>query len=220
MDEPVSFILRPEEAAESPLPLVLLAAPASASERLDLHRRMVAASAGCLVDGVSLAASGTGAPLPFSQAEAEPLFLSRSASGGCTALVLAREPVGVDVAREDGGRLPFAVLSVPDRQELAACPDEASRRRLFLRIWAAKEAYLKSIGTGLLRDPATIAIAQAASTKPRVVDPDNPATALRARLRLWTSSGNESDAGEAGSKQHDALTVLPEGAILSLCRIV
>jgi 4'-phosphopantetheinyl transferase len=220
MDEPVSFILRPDEAAGQTLPLVLLAAPMAASARLDLHRRMVAAFAGCPAENVLLATGDSGEPLPFSPARAGRLFLSRSASGGCTALALAREPVGVDVAREDGGPLPFDVLSLPDRQEFAACPDEASRRRLFMRIWAAKEAYLKALGTGLMRDPATVSIRGADRIDPRAVDAEDARQGLRARFRLWASLDSGADAGQADAKEEGALPVLPEGAILCLCRIV
>ena len=215
MDEAVSFILRPDEAAGRSLPLVLLTAPTGADERLDMHRRMIAAYAGCSPASVSLAAAATGAPLPFARPGAMPLFLSRSVSGGCTALAVAGERVGVDVAREDGGPLPFAALSLPDRQEIADCPDEISRRRLFMRIWAAKEAYLKAVGTGLSRDPATISIRQAESARPRATDPEDALTALRAGFRLWEHGDGEMTA----LKGDGALPVLPEGAILCLCRI-
>lgn len=203
MIEDVSFVSEAGEAAGLKPPVVLLAPPLPRMARLDLHRRLVAAVAGLPPDMIPLPADANGAPLPIARAGGE-LFLSRSASGGCTALAVARERVGIDVACEDGGPLPFAALSLPERQDLGACADETQRRRLFLRIWAAKEAYLKALGTGLLRDPASVSILRADATRPRVLDVLEPEAGLRAGLRVW---------------EHGGPAGLPAGAVLCLCRI-
>jgi phosphopantetheinyl transferase len=204
MNETAGFIARAEEAAGRGLPLVLVAPPLAAAARLDLHRRMIAAFAGLPPETIPLASDAADAPLPFVRAGREALHLSRSIAGGCTALALATQPVGIDVALEDGGPIPFAALSVPERQDLAVCATETERRRLFLRIWTAKEAYLKALGTGLQRDPASIAVMTNQGGHLRIVDPSAPNASRRAQLSIWDDG---------------ALPVLPTGAVLCLCVI-
>jgi 4'-phosphopantetheinyl transferase len=66
-----------------------------------------------------------------------------------------REPVGVDVERleplPDLDRVARAALTDHERSHVG--PDDHAA---MLRIWCRKEAYLKAIGTGLARSPATV----------------------------------------------------------------
>jgi 4'-phosphopantetheinyl transferase len=73
------------------------------------------------------------------------------------ACALALAPIGVDIEIADGGEIPWKALH-PD--EVAALRDAApaERERLFLRIWAAKEAYGKALGEGLRREPSGFAV--------------------------------------------------------------
>ncbi|SOD90998.1 4'-phosphopantetheinyl transferase superfamily protein [Streptomyces sp. Ag109_G2-15] len=84
------------------------------------------------------------------------VHFSLSHSGGLVLVALAGAPVGVDV---EGLATAQAVLSarsalhVAERDELTLLPAH-ERPAAFTRAWVRKEAYLKGLGTGLVRDPA------------------------------------------------------------------
>lgn len=84
------------------------------------------------------------------------LHFSLSHSGDLVLVALAPTPVGVDV---EGLATAQAVLGaqsalhVAEAQELARLPAH-ERPAAFTRAWVRKEAYLKGLGTGLVRDPA------------------------------------------------------------------
>ncbi|WP_150309272.1 4'-phosphopantetheinyl transferase family protein [Planctomonas psychrotolerans] len=92
----------------------------------------------------------------------EPVRISLSRSGPWCAMVGAVGPgttaVGIDV--ENSARVRFAgfddvVLTAAERSSLAGIADpEATRVRA--RLWTRKEAFLKVLGTGLLREPSTV----------------------------------------------------------------
>jgi 4'-phosphopantetheinyl transferase len=73
------------------------------------------------------------------------------------ACALARLPVGIDIETADGGEIPWNTLH-PDERAALRATDAASREWLFLRIWAAKEAYGKALGEGLAREPTSFAV--------------------------------------------------------------
>ncbi|MBV2354035.1 4'-phosphopantetheinyl transferase superfamily protein [Streptomyces sp. J2-1] len=104
------------------------------------------------------------------------VHFSLSHSGGLVLVALAEEPVGVDV---EGLATAQAVLSAQsalhpvEADELARLPAPA-RAASFTRAWVRKEAYLKGLGTGLVRDPALDYV----GTGPRPAAPD-PHWALR-----------------------------------------
>ncbi|MEU9731451.1 4'-phosphopantetheinyl transferase superfamily protein [Streptomyces sp. NPDC048002] len=84
------------------------------------------------------------------------VHFSLSHSGGLVLVALAPAPVGVDV---EGLATMQAVLSAQsalhtaEAEELARLP-AYGRPAAFTRAWVRKEAYLKGLGTGLVRDPA------------------------------------------------------------------
>ncbi|WP_225834366.1 4'-phosphopantetheinyl transferase superfamily protein [Streptomyces sp. NK08204] len=84
------------------------------------------------------------------------VHFSLSHSGGLVMVALAPAPVGVDV---EGLATAQAVLDaqsalhVAEADELARLPAH-ERPAAFTRAWVRKEAYLKGLGTGLVRNPA------------------------------------------------------------------
>lgn len=86
------------------------------------------------------------------------LNLSLATRAGMVAVALAEQPVGVDVERVDEAvPLPLATLHADERQALAVLAEHA-RPRAFALIWAAKEAYVKALGTGFLTTPESFAV--------------------------------------------------------------
>ncbi len=77
----------------------------------------------------------------------KPLHASLSGRGEWTALAISDNPVGVDVEIHPPDREPpFDLLQPLEQEAILADPEP---RRLFLRFWTAREAYLKAQGRGL-----------------------------------------------------------------------
>ena len=73
------------------------------------------------------------------------------------AVALAEAPVGVDIEPSRAIEPPWSLLHPNERKALETLTSEA-RPDAFLRLWTAKEAYLKALGLGFARDPTKIAI--------------------------------------------------------------
>lgn len=85
------------------------------------------------------------------------LHLSSSGRGGVAALAVGRDPLGIDIeAVEPVEDLPWRILHPAERAWLGALPARAVPPA-FARLWAAKEAYLKALGTGFGREPSSFA---------------------------------------------------------------
>lgn len=133
--------------------------------RRALLRLLVARRLDLAADAVVVSYDARGAPvlrqprMPQNRSRsARRLFLSLSARGRLAAFALAQEPVGIDLELlVDPGPL-AAALTAAERAAVAGAP-EHDRPVMVLRYWTAKEAYLKALGTGLLRDPASVEIA-------------------------------------------------------------
>ncbi|MBM3608242.1 MAG: 4'-phosphopantetheinyl transferase superfamily protein [Alphaproteobacteria bacterium] len=84
------------------------------------------------------------------------LFVSVSGRGAIAALAVSTHRTGVDFEplTEEAGIIPD-VLHLREREALAAMNAQASHVA-FLRIWTAKESWLKAKGQGLNQDPATL----------------------------------------------------------------
>jgi len=86
------------------------------------------------------------------------IFVSVAARGSVAALALARAAVGIDLEMVEAPREPvWDVLHSEERVEVEREWSQGRDDR-FRDIWVAKEAYLKALGAGLKRDPATVAI--------------------------------------------------------------
>jgi 4'-phosphopantetheinyl transferase len=131
-----------------------------ASERSSfLARRMILRSfaarcAGLEPDAIRIFYDEHGAP----RVAGGDLFVSVSSRGQCAALAVASAPVGVDLEPfDEAAPVIEEVLGKAERKALARLVGP-ERARAFLRIWTAKEAYLKALGRGFKRDPALVNI--------------------------------------------------------------
>jgi 4'-phosphopantetheinyl transferase len=70
---------------------------------------------------------------------------------------LAREKIGVDVELPSSAEPAWNVLHEMEKSALRMLAGEL-REEEFLRLWTAKEAYLKALGLGLRREPSEICI--------------------------------------------------------------
>ncbi len=96
-------------------------------------------------------------------------------SGKWALCAVSRYPVGVDIEEIS---FPFddslyAYLHPTEIEYLDGFPGDL-RDEKFLDIWTTKEAYLKALGCGLLRDPASFAIVCSGQGKLRVEDSCSP----------------------------------------------
>ncbi|WP_455361107.1 4'-phosphopantetheinyl transferase family protein [Streptomyces sp. SYSU K21746] len=85
-----------------------------------------------------------------------PLHFSLSHTEGLCLFAFASTPVGVDVETvpELAAADEIAVLLHPRETAELSGFDAAERPFAFARVWARKEAYLKGLGTGLVRAPS------------------------------------------------------------------
>jgi phosphopantetheinyl transferase len=122
--------------------------------RRGLTRLCVGAALGVPATRITVGWTAKGAPLLAPPHER--FRLSFAQRGTRFACALALEPVGIDIEIADGGEIPWKVLHPSEIAVLGAAPARA-REKLFLRIWAAKEAYAKALGEGFAREPSSFA---------------------------------------------------------------
>lgn len=123
-----------------------------------LARWAVAQTCGMQEDDIIFAASDSGKPR-VSNADAE---ISIAHSGRLVACAVSDRPIGIDIelikpfdpklARRIFDETELAELfgHMPTEADFAAMPDTEMTDR-FYRIWTAKEAYFKCIGTGIIK---------------------------------------------------------------------
>lgn len=89
------------------------------------------------------------------------LFFSLSHSGNIALCAVSDRELGADVQAHRDVREALArrVCTESEYDALASCT-EPEKKKLFLRLWTAKESYLKYLGTGLTRDPSRLTILQ------------------------------------------------------------
>ena len=154
-------------------------------------RRLVARKLGCAAEAASIIVDDFGAPrlsAPHISPDAE-LFLSISRRGALAALAVASRPIGVDI--EISGtpeEVPTAMLHGNEAARLAPL-DQSARHRAFLEIWTLKEAYLKALRTGLLREPAQIEI-RLDEGQIRLLDCGRPVATTTCETRTERLGGN------------------------------
>ena len=119
-------------------------------------RRLVAERLGVAATEVEIGHDRGGAPrLLATQA---PLCLSVSGRKDFCAIALGSNALGVDIEPLEAGAEPiWTALHLSEAALLRALP-KAAQGEAFLRLWTAKEAYLKALGSGFSREPATIAV--------------------------------------------------------------
>lgn len=131
-------------------------APARFHHRRAMARALAAAEFGAPREDVEIGYGPQGAPM-FVRLGAMTALprLSLAARNDVLAVAFARGPVGVDIEPIVEGALPLNLLRAQERAVLERAA-EAERGAAFLKLWTAKEAYLKAAGTGLLRAPEEV----------------------------------------------------------------
>ncbi|MGW0882406.1 4'-phosphopantetheinyl transferase family protein [Streptomyces sp. NPDC002671] len=100
--------------------------------------------------------AGCGGPHGRPALRTPDVHFSLSHSGDLVMVALAPAPVGVDVEGLASAQAVLgaqSALHVAEADELARLPAH-ERPAAFTRAWVRKEAYLKGLGTGLVRNPA------------------------------------------------------------------
>jgi 4'-phosphopantetheinyl transferase len=116
------------------------------------------------------------------------LYLSLASRGGLAAMAAAPAPVGVDLELVDeNAEIPWNVLHPGEAAMLAALKDRP-QAMAFTRLWSLKEAYLKSLGVGLKREPSSFLVRFADSEVATIIDPVQSAGVADART-TWRGSG-------------------------------
>lgn len=86
------------------------------------------------------------------------LYLSTASRGGLAALAAAPGPVGTDVEiLELDAAIPWNVLHPEEAASLKALAGRPQAMG-FTRLWSLKESYVKALGVGLKREPASFAV--------------------------------------------------------------
>jgi 4'-phosphopantetheinyl transferase len=111
---------------------------------------------------------------------AVPLYLSVSQRGDVAGFAVSTMPVGIDVEiATPASPVPWNILSEAEGNYLRHL-DDPLRHRAFLRIWTAKEAYLKAKQTGLLREPAEVSVTFDQQSGVHIADRDQPVAGITA----------------------------------------
>ena len=169
------------------------AAPRNLTERSTLRRgmarRIVARQLGCREEDVAIAHDAAGRPLLDLPRETG-LHLSLATRAGIVAVGLARQPLGVDVEQVDEQAAPPRDLLHPDERRALAEVDTTQRARSFARLWAAKEAYVKALGSGFRRAPESFAVSLLSETAFRVTDASAPTNSIGV-LRAMKNGGQD-----------------------------
>lgn len=153
------------------LPIALVAAGTSVAERRGLLLRLAAAANGVNPDQVEILHEEGRAPR-LQRPSGSGLQLSSAGRAGLTAVAVSAGPVGVDVELvEPGIEPPWRVLHPAEAEAIMRLPQ---RERAFARLWACKEAYLKALGLGLSRDPASFQIDLQPDGSASIRDPERP----------------------------------------------
>lgn len=201
--------LRSIEVTAPTYPAVWLVAtpqrPSNLTERSTLRREtartVLARQLGCPAAEIAIGHDPAGRPLLATHRETG-LQISLATRSGVVAIALARMPVGVDVERVDpAGVIPPEALHrdewrMLEESEPSLCP------LAFARLWAAKEAYVKALGTGFIRPPESFAVSLTSPERFRVDDP----------LRGMTAEGVLATIENGGQEILAAAAIVLDGA--------
>ena len=119
--------------------------------RTALARTIVARRTGCAEDAVMIGSAEGGAPIIVTPKCR--LHISLAGRDDLVTAAVADGPVGVDIETVGAPfEAPRNILHPAERAALDAAGADAHES--FLRIWTAKEAYVKATGTGFSREPS------------------------------------------------------------------
>ncbi|BCB20759.1 4'-phosphopantetheinyl transferase superfamily protein [Bosea sp. ANAM02] len=169
------------------------AMPRNLTERSALRRstarRIVARQLGCRAEDVAIAHDAAGRAL-LDRPRETGLHLSLATRAGIVAVGLARQPLGVDVEQVDEQAAPPLDLLHPDERSALDAVALTERARSFALLWAAKEAYVKALGTGFRRAPESFVVSLLSETTFRVTDA-SAHTDFTGALRTMKNGGHE-----------------------------
>ncbi|MGA8172820.1 MAG: 4'-phosphopantetheinyl transferase superfamily protein, partial [Methylocystis sp.] len=143
-----------------------------------------AARLGVAPESVEIGHAPSGAPKIL--APNRSLQISVSGRENFCAVAMAEAPIGVDIEPSRELDPPWNMLHPREREALAALP-AAARSQALLLMWTAKEAYLKALGVGFAREPASVAIGLDFSILDEVAAP----TILTRGWRRFALNGEE-----------------------------
>jgi len=165
--------------------------PRNLTERSALRRAtarpIVARQLGCRENDVVIDHDPAGRPFLVTP---ERLHLSLATRAGIVAVGLARHPLGVDVERVDMEEAPPFDLLHPDERRLLEATASPARPLAFARLWAAKEAYVKALGTGFTRPPEGFCVSLLSEARFGVIDRLR-GTQAQGELRLMKNGGQD-----------------------------
>lgn len=157
--------------------------------RRDTARAIIARQLGVPLEHIGISHDPKGRPV-LETPGGTGLYLSLATRSGIVGVALARGPVGIDVEHVDvTATPPFAALHREEEAALRGFPDEA-RALAFARLWAAKEAYVKALGTGFARAPESFAVRLLSPDRFEVVDPLR-GTGAEGAIRTIENGGQE-----------------------------
>lgn len=170
------------------------AQPRNLTERSDLRRGLahtvLARQLNLERDAVRIDHEPGGRPL-IGSPHGSRLHISLATRSGVVAIALAHRPVGIDVEQVDpGAQLPLAALHPSERAVLETLPAPA-RPLAFARLWSAKEAYVKALGTGFRRPPESFLVTLIGLDSFAVDDPERPGEQCAGLSRTIKNGGHE-----------------------------
>ena len=151
-----------------------------AAQRHNALLRFCAEKIGVAPGRLTLARDAFYAPLLLLDGAETAWRISSASRDSIVLFGLAREKIGVDVELLSTAEPAWNVLHDEEKAALRALPC-ACQSRQFLRLWTAKEAYLKALGLGLRREPGEIRICPDAGSF-RLFDREREVALHEARL--------------------------------------
>ena len=144
-------------AREQALPSALIIAAGSLEERRAKLRQLVAGVLGRDPGQVEIEHAPERPPVVASP-PGSGLHLSSASRGAVAVLGVSAAPIGVDVeAADEAGEIPWNALHRDEAAMLRALHGQPQAMAL-ARLWSLKESYLKALGLGLGREPASFAV--------------------------------------------------------------
>ena len=169
------------------VPAALICTGLTPEQRRALPRTLAADALGLDRDAV-LVTQATGYPPVVTRPAGSGLFLSIASRGPFTAAAIAKSAVGIDVEIVDPeGEIPWNVLH-PGEAAVLARHEAHGRPAAAARLWSLKEAYLKALGLGLSREPASFAVSFIGEEAAAFVDPHASMRVVEAET-TWRAQG-------------------------------